>query len=124
MEGRRMILSGLFRRRVRGFRIVELTALGVLLVLVLVVYLAKTFAGRERTEIAGIEKEISQEQERVRLLQAEVAFLEQPERLERLSRQYLGMAPIGAKAEADPDGLIEIAAREMKPGSAPAEAAQ
>lgn len=116
------MISELFGRRVRGFRVVELTGLCVLLVLVLVVYLAKTFAGRERTEIARVERQIEQEQRRVRLLQAEVAYLEQPQRLERLARDYLGMAPMGARSEAQADGLIEIAAREMKPQKASNEA--
>ena len=116
------MISDLFKRRIRGFRVIEVGAFCVLLVLMLVVYLAKTFAGRERTEIAQVERQIEQEQQRVRLLQAEVAYLEKPERLERLARQYLGMEPIGAGNEANPNGLIEIAAPETKAPPAPSEA--
>lgn len=117
------MIAELFSRRIRGFRVIEVGAFGVLLVLVLVVYLAKTFAGRERTEIAQVERQIAQEKTRVRLLQAEVAYLEQPERLERLSRQYLGMGPVKADAETDPDKLVVIAAREMAPQKISAEVA-
>ena len=45
----------LFERRVRGFRLVDVVAFGLLAALVLGVYLAKTMAGRERAEIARTE---------------------------------------------------------------------
>src|SRR6185437_13793494 len=41
----------LLTRRVRGFRLFDLVALGVLVLLIVGVYLAKTIAGRERAEI-------------------------------------------------------------------------
>lgn len=116
------MIAALFSRRIRGFRVVEMAALALLLVLVLVVYLGKTFAGRERTEIARVERQIAQEKTRVRLLQAEVAYLEQPERLERLARQHLGMEPAGARHEADADALTVIAAREARPQKISSEA--
>jgi hypothetical protein len=50
-----MSVSGLFNRRVRGFRVVEVVGLGILLTLVTSVYMAKTMAGRERNEITRIE---------------------------------------------------------------------
>ena len=104
-----MKLAGLFDQRVRGFRIVELGGLGVLLVLVLAVYLAKTGAGGERADIDHVQQQIQDEQTRIRLLQAEVANLEQPERLETLSSQYLGLQPVTAKREVQPDALPDIA---------------
>ena len=109
------MMEEVFARRWRGFRVIELTGLAVLLVLMLVVYLAKTFAGGERAEIARVEREISQERARVRLLRAEVAHLEQPERLERLSREYLGMEPIGAKREIAADAITNLAAGRQQP---------
>ena len=84
-------------RRVRGFRLIDLVALGLLTVLILGVYLAKTIAGRERTEIARVERQIGEEKARIRLLQAEVSHLEQPARIERLSEAYLGLAPVSIK---------------------------
>ena len=104
-----MKLSGLFDRRVRGFRVVELGGGAVLLALVLAVYLAKTGAGGERADIDHVQQQIFDEQTRIRLLQAEVANLEQPERLEALSAQYLGLQPVPAKHEVQADALPDLA---------------
>ncbi|SFJ90562.1 cell division protein [Caulobacter sp. UNC279MFTsu5.1] len=103
-----MSLSSIFDRRVRGFRVVELVCLTVLLVLVLGVYMAKTFAGRERAEIASVERQIEDEKLRVRLLKAEVAYLEQPRRIEQLAQQ-LQLAPIKPEHETTEDALIDVA---------------
>ena len=89
----------LLERRVRGFRLVDLIGLGVLVVIILGVYLAKTLAGRERAEIARMERQIHQEQARIRLLRAEVAHLEQPSRIGALSENLLGLQPTSMKRE-------------------------
>jgi len=99
----------LLDRRIRGFRLVDLVALGLLVVIILGVYLAKTIAGRERAEIATIERQIKAEKTRIRLLQAEVAHLEQPGRIERLSVSYLKMEPVPANREATVDQIIDLA---------------
>jgi len=104
-----MRLTGLFDQRVRGFRVVELGGLAVLLALVLAVYLSKAGAGGERADIDGVQQKIQEEQVRIRLLQAEVANLEQPERLEALSSQYLGLQPVPAKHEVQADALPDLA---------------
>ncbi|MFN3513719.1 MAG: cell division protein [Phenylobacterium sp.] len=104
-----------FSRKVRGFRLIDVVAAGLLVVLVFGVYLAKTMAGRERAEIALIEKQISQEKARIRLLQAEVAHLENPLRIERLSTAYLGLEPVAAKREATLEQLPELTSAEHKP---------
>jgi cell division protein FtsL len=98
-----------FTRRIRGFRLVDLVGAGLLVVLILGVYLAKTMAGRERAEIATIERQIKTEQQRIRLLQAEVAHLEQPGRIERLAVTYLKMEAVGANREASVDQIIDVA---------------
>jgi cell division protein FtsL len=103
-----MSLSSIFDRRVRGFRVVELVCLGVLLALVLGVYMAKTFAGRERAQIASVEQQIVDEKVRVRLLKAEVAYLEQPSRIEKLAQQ-LQLTPIKPEHETTEDALIDVA---------------
>ena len=87
-------MAGFFDRRYRGFRVVNLVGVSLLVTIVLAVYLGKTFAGRERSEIAEVEMQIRQEKIRIRLLQAEVAHLEQPRRLQSLAAQGLGMKPI------------------------------
>jgi cell division protein FtsL len=98
-----------FQSRYRGFRLIDIVAFGCLLAMVFGVYLAKTMAGRERAEIARIERQMAEERDRIRLLKAEVAHLEQPERVERLSESYLGLAPVDAKREAPLENLPEIA---------------
>jgi len=98
-----------FARRVRGFRVVDLALLTLLVSVIVGVYLAKTFAGRERSEIAKIERKIDGERARIRLLNAEVAHLEQPGRIERLSSTYLGLKPVSAKNEASVDQLALLA---------------
>ena len=100
-------------RRVRGFRLVDLVAASLLVCLILGVYLAKTIAGGERAKIATVERQIGEEQARIRLLQAEVSHLEQPARIERLSETYLGLGPVGFKREADLDALPELAKKPL-----------
>ncbi|HLZ75166.1 cell division protein FtsL [Phenylobacterium sp.] len=106
-------------RRVRGFRLVDLIALGLLAVLILGVYLAKTMAGGERAKIAAVERQIGEEKARVRLLQAEVSHLEQPARIERLSETYLGLAPVSERRVADLDALPELARKPIAPSAKP-----
>jgi len=113
----------LFDQRVRGFRVVELGGLGVLLALVLAVYLSKAGAGGERADIDHVRQQIADEQTRIKLLQAEVASLEQPERLEALSSQYLGLQPIAAKHEVQPDALPDLALIQRVSKAAPPPAA-
>jgi cell division protein FtsL len=100
-------------RRVRGFRLVDLVAAGLLVCLILGVYLAKTIAGGERSKIATVERQIGEEKARIRLLQAEVSHLEQPARIERLSETYLGLAPVAEKREAELDALPDLATRPL-----------
>jgi hypothetical protein len=109
MEGGGMSLKGFFERRVRGVRLIELWAGGLTLVLALGVYLAKTTAGDEGADIARAQAQIAKEQRQIRLLRAEVAFLEQPERLQRLSSAYLGLEPMAGKRETPVENLQEIA---------------
>ena len=111
----------LLTRRVRGFRLVDLIALGLLTALILGVYLAKTIAGRERTEIAKVERQIEMERSRIRLLQAEVSHLEQPARIERLSEAYLGLAPVTFKREISTEALPYVAGKPIAPPAKPVE---
>ena len=99
----------LLSRRIRGFRLVDLVGVGLLVMLILGVYLAKTMAGHERAEIATIERQIKAEKTRIRLLQAEVAHLEQPGRIERLSVSFLKMEPVTASREATVEQIIDLA---------------
>ena len=99
----------LFHSRFRGVRIIELAAFVCVIALAFGVYLAKTNAGRERSKIATIERQIAEEQRKLKLLRAEVAHLEQPERLEQLSTQHLGLQAVDGSKEAMAEALPDIA---------------
>jgi cell division protein FtsL len=107
----------LFKLRVRGFSVVEALALFCLVVLVLAVYLFKTGAGVESAKINDLNRQIALEHREVRRLQAELSKLQQPSRIERLSQQYLGLAPAGAHQDASPQDLAEIARQGAQPGA-------
>jgi hypothetical protein len=78
-------------------------------VLVLGVYATKTDAGREGANLTGVEKQIAEERRAIRLLNAELAHLEDPSRLQRLSTDYLGLEPVAPAREAPADSLVEVA---------------
>ena len=113
-----MSVLSVLDHRFRGFRVIEIGGVGVLLALILLVYLAKTIAGSESAEIDHVQQQIIDERARVTLLRAEVASLEQPERLETLSNRYLGLQPVDAKHDIDPQALADIA-RGSTPPTAP-----
>jgi cell division protein FtsL len=108
-------VTSVLSRRLRGFRVLDLVALGLVLALALTVYAFKTSAGRQRASISEVEEEIRMERRNVTVLAAEVARLESPARLERLARTYAGLAPVSARQEVTPQSLPVIAA----PGAAP-----
>ena len=110
-----MPFAFLFERRFRGFRVIEIAAFLCLTVLVLGVYFSKAHAGHETAEIGDVDQQITETQHRVRLLDAELAHLEAPARIEQLSQQYLGLAPIPAKHETPDTGLMEIARQAAEP---------
>ena len=103
-----------FTRRFRGFRVVDLMALAVLLVLAFGVYAFKTLAGAQSADTVNVERQIVEEQKRVRLLDAEVAHLEDPARIERLSSQFLGLKAVDAQHETTEDALPQIAERDLR----------
>ncbi len=99
----------LLQRRFYGVRLIELAAFACVVALALGVYLAKTFAGRERSRIAMVERQIQEEQRKLKLLRAEVAHLEQPDRIQQLSTAHLGMQAVDGTREARAETLPEIA---------------
>ena len=98
-----------FTRRIRGVPLINLWGIGVLLVLVLALYLVKTFGAGERADIASTETQIAQEERRIALLKAEVAFLQRPERIQRLAEQGLSEQPISGRHDATLEELPKIA---------------
>jgi len=111
-----------FQSRFRGFRIVDLSAFGCLAVLVLSVYAFKANQGGENARMEDVDDQITAEQRQIRVLQAQLAHLEKPERLEQLSVRYLGLAPTNAKHETSIDALIDVSreAEATKPVRKPA----
>jgi hypothetical protein len=115
-----MKVSGVLFRRVRGFRVIDLAAAVVFLALALTVYAFKTSAGAERTDIADVEDKIVVERHDVRLLQDQVARLENPKRLEDRASRLDGLARISAKQEVTPEALPQVAGPQaVAPGDRP-----
>ena len=102
-------VARLFERRIRGFRVVEITALLALAAMIFWVYLAKAEAGRERYEIGEVRKQILDEERSLKQLRAENAHLEQYRRIEALSRDYLGLQPVKPARETEPQDLPALA---------------
>ncbi len=100
-------LSRLFAWKVRGIRWVEIIGVAMVAAMIFSVYLAKAAAARESAEIADLEQKIGENGQRVRLLKAEVARLEQPGRLEALSRGA-GLGPVDMKRQAGEDDLATL----------------
>ncbi len=119
-------LRSVFDWKVRGFRVTEIIGIAILAAVVVSVYFVKAQAARQSAEIAALQSDISEQRQRVRLLTAETARLEEPARLEALSRQA-GLAPISVEQRADLNALPALAPQaepEVIEPAPPAEAAQ
>ena len=112
-----VFIQRLFDWKVRGIRWIEIVGVVCVAAMIFSVYIAKTAAARESTEIDRIEGEISDNRERVRLLRAEISHLEQPSRLEALSHAA-GLAPVDVHRQATENQLAEL--QPSAKGSAPA----
>lgn len=101
-------LRSLFDWKIRGFRVTEIIGVAILAAVVVSVYFVKAQAARQSAQIAELQRDISTERQRVRLLAAEAARLEEPGRLEALSRQA-GLAPVSVEQSAELDALSDLA---------------
>lgn len=72
-----------------------LMAIGILLVFVL--FSIKTRALEARAYVKKLEHKLEQEQAEVRMISAEIAHLESPERLKKLTDQHLNLQSVKAK---------------------------
>lgn len=113
-----VFIQRLFDWKVRGIRWIEIVGVVCVAAMIFSVYIAKTAAARESTEIGKIEDEISDNRQRVRLLRAEISHLEQPSRLEALS-QAAGLAPVDVHRQAT-EGQLTALAPAAKPAPVPA----
>ena len=123
----RTVLQRLFDWKIRGVRWIEIIGVALVAIMIVSVYAAKAAAARESARIAQLEREISDNGQRVRLLKAEVARLEQPARLESLSRQ-IGLVPVDAQRQTQEAQLTALkpvpgAKLTPEPAAAPAPAA-
>lgn len=98
----------LFDWKIRGVRWIEIIGVACVGLMILSVYVAKAGAARESGQIADLERQIAENRQRVRLLRAEVTRLEQPGRLEALSRG-IGLAPLDSRRQAGEGALTELA---------------
>lgn len=110
-----MRAPGFLTARIRGFRVVNLLGLTILLVIALGSYALKTLAGAQDAGGVNIEDQILQEQKRIRMLQAEISTLGSPQRIADLSRQYLNLGPPDAKHDITEDALPALAAQLRNP---------
>jgi hypothetical protein len=124
VEARGLMLAGVFNRRYRGFRVVDLVALAILLVLALTSYAFKTLAEGTGADTAGVEAQIADEESRIHLLKAEIAHLDDPGRVERLSTQYLGLQAADPKQETTAEALPQVALRGQVAPAGPAKVAK
>jgi hypothetical protein len=106
---------GFLTARIRGFRIVNLLALTVLLVIALGSYALKTLAGAQDAGEVNVEDQILQEQKRIRMLEAEISTLGGPQRVADLSRQYLTLAAPDGRHDITEDALPAMAAELRNP---------
>ncbi|MFC5345896.1 cell division protein [Brevundimonas staleyi] len=97
----------LFDWKIRGIRWIEIIGLVCVAAMVFSVYVAKAAAARESAEIGRLERQIAENAQRVRLLRAEAARLEQPGRLEALSRGA-ELAPVKAERQVDEQALPNL----------------
>lgn len=72
-----------------------------------------------RAQLTALEDKIAQERESIRVLAAEWSYLNQPERLERLSRQHLRLAPAKGTQIVSSATFIERANPKPPPEVAP-----
>ena len=102
------VLKRVFDWKVRGVRWIEIIGLVLVAAMIFSVYLAKAAAASQSSRIASLERQIRQNGQRVRLLRAEVARLEQPARLEALAAGA-GLGPVDVKRQATLASLPELA---------------
>jgi hypothetical protein len=108
-----MVVKRLFDWKVRGIRWVEIIGVVLVAAMIFSVYIAKAAAARESGRIDELNRDIAENRQRVRLLRAEISRLEQPSRLEALSREA-GLAPVDVRRQATENELPDL-----KPTHAP-----
>jgi hypothetical protein len=84
-----------------------------LVVFALALYWAKAEAQAAREQVVTLQDEVETQRRAVRILEAEVAYIERPDRLEATARTQMGLVPLVASQTAnlsDLDAIAPIAA--------------
>ena len=84
-------------------------------VLIIALYYVKTRSQTANQEVLRLERLVLKEESAIKVLQAEIAFLENPDRLRGLSDIYLSLHPISAENIISIDDILnEFTLREAK----------
>ncbi len=104
------------------YRVSGFLAMGVLATLALGLYLVKYWVQDVQADVTKVQAQLKTERESLHLLGAEWAYLNRPERLEKLSQKYLELAPLSSAQFVSfthlPEAEIVPVEAEMAPGSA------
>jgi cell division protein FtsL len=95
-----------------------------LVALAFALYWAKAEAQAVREQVIQLQDDVEAQRRQVRTLEAELAFIERPDRLEEAATAQLNLAPIGADRIATLDQLDQfapLAGKTESPQSAPEE---
>jgi hypothetical protein len=80
-----------------------------LMVFAVALYWAKAEAQSAREHVIALQKDVDTKRRAVRTLEAEVAFLERPDRLEATAAGQMGLVPLRAEKMANLNDLDQIA---------------
>jgi hypothetical protein len=84
-------------------------------VLIIALYYVKTRSQTANQEVLRLERLVLKEESAIKVLQAEIAFLENPDRLRGLSDIYLSLQPISEENMISIDDILnEFTLREAK----------
>lgn len=72
-------------------------------------YWAKAEAQSAREQVVSLENEVDKERRAVRTLEAEVAWMERPDRLEATARQKMGLVPMTAEKTSSLQDIDQVA---------------
>lgn len=108
--------------RIRGFRVVNVLGLALLLALAVGGYAFKAIASDQDAKVAALDDQIGQETKRIRMLKLEVARLGAGPRVEALSKARLGLGPMDPHRDISVESLpvVVAAARAAEPRPATA----
>lgn len=83
-------------------------------ILTVALYYVKTRAQSAKTEVKRLERQLTAESAAISVLRAEIAHLENPERLKRLASEQLGlMDTLAVQNKSEADITVEMPLRDM-----------